>query len=88
MNKIILFIFIIIGYLIYKKICVYGDKKNECPYKFNRLKNIHIHHWIFHLIIIVILIKNNVMNPILLGLNIGGLMHGIIEYNDWYIIYK
>ena len=88
MNKIILFIFIITGYLIYKKLCIYGNKINECPYKFNRLKNIHIHHWIIHLIIILILIKKKIMNPILLGLNIGGLMHGIIEYNDWYIIYK
>ncbi len=79
---------ILLSYCLYKLICRYGIN-NSCPkFNINKFGKLHIHHWIIHLIILLILIKNNINNKLLIGLNIGGILHGILEYNDWYIIYK
>ena len=89
---------IIITYFLYNNICIYGKNKKSCPYKFNQIKfnqnnKIHIHHWLIHLILLIIIylfnfnFNINLINFII-GLNIGGIIHGITEYDDWYIIYK
>ena len=51
MNKFFnLIIGLFLGYFSYKKICIYGNNKNECPLrKINRFNTLHIHHWIIHL---------------------------------------
>jgi len=84
---------VLIVYLLYKKICKYGKNNNLCPYKFNQFKikkskKIHLHHWLIHLIIIIIFLYFEYYNLIFLGLNFGGLIHGIYEYDNWYIIYS
>ena len=79
---------IILGKLIYKFICIYGKNNNNCPLKFNQISNFHFHHWLIHLILIILLIYFKNYNEILLDLNMGGILHGILEYKDWYIIYK
>ena len=81
----------VIGYLLYKIICIYGINKNGCPYTINQLKfnnkKLHMHHWLIHTIIILISLSRNYHNEIFLGLNFGGVIHGIYEYKNWYFIY-
>lgn len=98
-NKFIhIFFFIysaIITYLVYKRICIYGETQKDCYLDWNKLiwKNtkIHIHHWLLHMILlfmITIYMKYSIMKTILLGINIGGIIHGIYTYDDWWkIIY-
>ena len=86
---------IFLGFLIYKKICKYGETGNKCKQKFNQIKitkknKIHVHHWIIHCILLYFnyFNKNSKYYYIYLGLNIGGIIHGISMYKNWYIIYK
>ena len=64
-----------------------GQCTPDCGYKFNQLKfynyTIHLHHWLISLILIYF-----INNPILKGLLIGGVIHGIFMYDDWYEIIK
>ena len=79
---------IILTYFLYKSICVYGSNKKICPFKFNQTNNIHLHHWIIHLLILIIFCCIKYNNSFIIGLNIGGVLHGLLEYDDWYIIFK
>lgn len=85
MNKLCKIIFgLFIGYISYKKICIYGHNHKECPLKnINRINKLHFHHWIIHLILLF-LFKNNCF---LVGINLGGILHGILEYDDWYKLF-
>ena len=78
--------FVIISYILYELFCDAGKECNTCPFTINKTTYFHLHHWIFHLLLLVIskVIKKN--NDIIDGLNIGGILHGIYSYNDWYII--
>jgi len=86
---------ILISFILYKKLCIYGNNKNECGCNINVIHfyNIvfHLHHWIIHLLLLLLsnnIIKYNNIKYLYIGLNIGGIIHGLITYNDWYnIIY-
>jgi len=79
----------LLSYSIYKNICIYGINNNNCPKtNINKIRKLHIHHWIIHLLILLVMFKKNINNEILIGLNIGGILHGVLEYDDWYIIYN
>lgn len=80
--------YILLGFYLYKHICKCGPNKDKCPYKFNQFNNIHLHHWIIHTILLLILFYFQVNNNFLIGLNIGGILHGILIYDDFYIIFK
>lgn len=92
-------IFLIIGfilsYYLYINICSYGPKKTSCCLKFNRIKInnvklIHLHHWIIHLFLLLFypFIYNKILRDFYIGINLGGVYHGIISYDDWYKIIK
>jgi hypothetical protein len=91
--NIYLIIGILIGFYLYKNICVYGYLKNNCKPKLNQIKinkntTIHIHHWIIHTILLYFnyFKKNSINYYLYQGLNIGGIIHGIFTYNNWYKI--
>lgn len=94
--RILNFIFgVLIGFLLYKTFCVYGPSKNKCYYKFNQINyfkkyKVHIHHWIIHLILLYFNFfdVNSKLYYLYIGLNIGGILHGILMYKNWYIIFK
>jgi len=84
----IMLICILLNFIFYKEICVYGENKNEFPCKLNRIYGIHIHHWIIHLLclLFIFMIPGFFLKAVYLGLNVGGIIHGIICYDDWNII--
>lgn len=91
-NILLLIIGFISTYFLYKNICSFNKK---CPYKFNQFKisgktKLHFHHWLIHLLItpLVFYISNTYLKYIYLGINMGGIFHGIYTYKDWYIILK
>ena len=73
---------IIISFLLYKNAC-----RPNCPYKLNQVKiynrTIHLHHWLISLIALTFF-----KNPFIQGLLVGGVVHGICMYDDWYKIIK
>lgn len=85
---------ILISIFLYRNFCIYGEKKNKCYNKFNQIKYkknvIHVHHWLIHSILLFF----NYFNPesilyyLYAGLNIGGIIDGIIMYDNWYVIFK
>lgn len=62
--------------------CIFGAKKTGdiVPFmlKFN---HIHIHHWIFMSVFLIISLYYK-MNSYMVGIFLGGICHGI-QYNDW-----
>lgn len=92
MKLLLLIVGFIKSYLVYKLICCYGESKNNCPLQFNRIKIknkiCHIHHWTIHLIVLPLayFIKNKNLQFYYIGIQLGGLTHGLITYDDWYKI--
>ena len=86
-----LFLGFIICYLLYINICVYKNNFS-CPGIFNQIKIntklIHLHHWIIHLLLLPLsyYINNSKLKKFYIGVQLGGIFHGIYNYNDWYII--
>lgn len=83
----------IIAYAIYASICIYGETQNECYLDWNKIHwndiTIHIHHWLSHgivLFFITIYMEYSIWKTILLGANVGGIIHGIYTYDDWWKI--
>jgi hypothetical protein len=75
---------IITSLFIYNQSCA-----PTCPLKWNqiRLRNgrtLHIHHWLLSVLLLPF-VRNNTF---LQGLLVGGIIHGIGVYDDWYLIYK
>lgn len=79
--------------VLYRNFCVYGKKHNKCYYEFNQIKYkknvIHLHHWIIHSILLFFNYFNpkNFLYYLYAGLNIGGIIDGIIAYDNWYVIF-
>ena len=93
-KNLLIFYGILTSFVLYKKLCIYGPNKNDCSCKINiitvRNINFHFHHWIIHLLLLSYnnIIKYNNIKYLYIGLNIGGIIHGLFTYNDWYnIIY-
>lgn len=80
--------------VLYRNFCVYGKKHNKCYYEFNQIKYkknvIHLHHWIIHSILLFFNYFNpkNFLYYLYAGLNIGGIIDGIIAYDNWYVIFN
>ena len=60
----------------------------DCPLKWNQItlsngKIIHMHHWLLSSLLMPF-----TTNHFIRGILIGGIIHGIFAYDDWYIIYK
>jgi hypothetical protein len=79
-------------YLIYENVvCPPPTFSSQCS--LNQLKTrmctVHIHHWILHILLLLTYIQLN-KNPnwIILGSLISGIFHGIVEYEDWWIVLK
>lgn len=83
----------IICYLLYLNICVYKNK-SSCPGRFNQIRyntnTLHLHHWLIHLLLLPFsyFIKNNKLKYFYIGIQLGGIFHGIFTYKDWYLILK
>ncbi len=71
---------VLISFLLYKNTCT-----PQCPSKFNQIKifgrTLHIHHWLTSLLALTYF-----TNPFIRGLLVGGVIHGIGMYDDWYKI--
>lgn len=72
----------IVSFIMYRQQCT-----PDCGYTFNQLNihtyTIHLHHWLISLLVLPF-----VSNPILRGFLIGGIVHGILMYDDWHQIIK
>ena len=88
---------VILIYAFYELWC---PNKN-CPSKSNQFTfgkyTVHIHHWIIHLLLLfsfkyllMDLTQNyGKYNDFILGILFGGILHGLLEYNDSFrIIYS
>lgn len=71
---------VLISFLLYKNTCT-----PQCPSKFNQIKifgqTLHLHHWLTSLLALTYF-----TNPFIRGLLVGGVIHGIGMYDDWYKI--
>ena len=78
-----------ITFYTYKYFCVYGETNTECPLQINQIKNIHLHHWLIHSLLLYFsyYLKNDKLKYFYMGTNVGGVLHGL-TYNDWYILLK
>ena len=83
----------LLGFLIYSITC--NGKQNECPSRFNIFNigkyKIHLHHWLLSLfgLYLLTLCKHNIDQDtfrFFKGLMLGGIVHGLLVYDDWYKI--
>ena len=85
---IIRFIFGLLGFIVsYQLYSKYGAAKTGDP-AFGMLKFkdwIHIHHWMYCTIFVILICLFGLSHPFLLGLGFGGITHGI-QYSDWHVI--
>ena len=85
-----LIVSIALSFLIYIELCKYGKKGIECQQTFNQIKinnyKLHLHHWVIHAILLCcnFFDKTSRYYYIYAGLNIGGIIHGIVMYKNWY----
>jgi hypothetical protein len=74
---------IIISFILYNTSC-----RPHCPSTLNQIKLfdkiIHVHHWLLSLIGLLYFKTNDFIR----GLLIGGVIHGIVMYDDWYVIIR
>jgi len=72
----------IISFTLYRSQCT-----PHCPSKMNQLEfygyKIHLHHWLISLVALPF-----VQHPFIKGLLVGGIIHGILMYDDWHQIIK
>lgn len=72
----------ITAFLLYSNSC-----RPNCPYNFNQISfgayTIHLHHWLLSLLAIPF-----TTNSFIRGLLYGGVVHGIIMYDDWLSIVR
>lgn len=73
---------VIISLLLYTNNC-----RPHCPSKLNQIKifgkKLHLHHWLMSLLALAYF-----RNPFIRGLLVGGVVHGIGMYDDWYKIIR
>lgn len=50
-------------------------------------EHIHIHHWLYCFIFLIVSWTLGIAHPIIIGLCSGGMAHGL-QYSDWHIIKK
>jgi hypothetical protein len=82
---------IIFGYAFYNLFCPLPHKK--CGLKYNQISSgaykVHLHHWLISLILLFIIDYNKIeINSFIKGIIMSGLIHGITEYQNWYILIK
>ena len=73
---------VLISLLLYTNSC-----RPHCPSKLNQIKmfgrTLHLHHWLTSLLTLMYF-----KNPFIRGLLVGGVVHGIGMYEDWYKIIR
>ncbi|NMB92296.1 MAG: hypothetical protein GYA31_01575 [Parcubacteria group bacterium] len=87
MSILLLFLGIIIGFLFWKIFAgKYEGDRLERSLRF-LIKNyyIHLHHWLWSVILLVILFSLHIKIPFLYGILIGSIIQGL-TYKDWYVI--
>ena len=73
----------VISYQIYYK---YGAQKaGDQAWGMLKTKNIHIHHWLYCLVSLVVAWIIGLDHPFLVGLCSGGIAHGV-QFSDWHRI--
>lgn len=73
---------LLLSMMAYKEVC-----RPHCPSTVNQIRVgstiIHLHHWILSAFGLFYF-----TNPFIRGLLTGGVVHGILTYDDWHIILK
>lgn len=76
-----------LGFIIsYQVYYIYaGRKTGEYSVAIIKIKNIHVHHWIYCSIIVIMIWVLGMNSPFIIGVCFGGITHGI-QYSDWNVI--
>ena len=86
----ILLIGLVIGFLFWK--LVSGKHEGDEIGRSIRftLKNyyIHIHHWIWCSVILILLLAINYHNPLIIGILIGSIIQGLMYKDRFVVVYK
>ena len=70
----------IISYQLYYK---YGaSKTGELVFGMLKFSKVHVHHWLYCTILLIILWTLDISHPFFIGLGFGGIVHGI-QFSDW-----
>jgi hypothetical protein len=70
----------IISYQLYYK---YGaSKTGELVFGMLKFSKVHIHHWLYCTILLIIFWTFDILHPFFIGLGFGGMVHGI-QFSDW-----
>ena len=82
-------LFSILGFIIsYQMYYTFGvHKTGDVAFGMIKYNNIHIHHWMYSLFILIISLFTNIYHPFLTGLCFGGIINGI-QFSDWLTIYN
>lgn len=80
---------ILFGYVLYNLFCPLPHKK--CGLKCNQIDSgsfkLHLHHWFISLTILFIIDYYKIkINSFIKGIIMSGVIHGIIEYENWYVL--
>ena len=77
-----------IGFVIsYQIYYTYGSRKiGDYAWGMLITKNLHIHHWMYCFVLLMIAWLSGLAHPFIIGLCSGGITHGI-QFSDWNIIY-
>lgn len=90
MQIIYIFISAILGFLIAKILCgKYEGDKPERSLRFSIEKYyLHIHHWIYGVVILIILLIFKFYNPSVFGFLMGIIVQGLFYKDRFVILYK
>lgn len=90
MQIIYIFISAILGFLIAKILCgKYEGDKPERSLRFSVGKYyLHIHHWIYGLVILLVLFIFKFYNPFIFGFLVGIMVQGLFYKDRLLILYK
>jgi len=74
---------IAISLVLYNKSCA-----PDCPLKWNQItlwndRVLHLHHWFLSAALLPF-----AKNELIRGILIGGILHGVLAYDDWYVFMR
>ncbi len=88
MNIILTIIFALLGFLFWNTFAgKYEGDKIERSFRFSiRNYKVHIHHWVWAIVLLLVLIFFHVFNSIIIGLLIGSIVQGL-TYKDRFVFF-
>ena len=78
-----------IGFVIsYQIYYTYGARKTgDYAWGMIVIDHVHVHHWMYCFVILIVTWLLGISNPFIIGLCSGGITHGV-QFSDWNNIYK